>query len=394
MAELSRDDVAEHVRNKVSLEHADLSNLDLRGIDFRKANLRGADLSGCRASGSPFVETNLVRAKLFETDLSGSNLAGADLSNANLQKANLAEANLASAKLVQASLRQADLSQADLTNADLAQADFHFAKCARTDFRRAVLKDANFTKAFLQGALFRGADVRGATFEGAIGTDPSVLKGDTGPGIELDSSPARSAIQSMVLGIKGAKGPVAYDAPRPLEAAPERVKTSRKSKYRPPLRSVPAVIFTTGGWIRGVFHVPVMHGFLEHLNLSGEMLKLTNVLLPYLNLELQFFGLRRNKALLVMPNCDLSTLNLPEPTSDYHVHRVSFLVEGGTVTGSLAIEEDIRVSDYLSNHDQFLVLRNCRFGAHDAPVEEESHFPVLLVNCMTVIGASDERLRE
>jgi hypothetical protein len=137
-----------------------------------------------------------------------------------------------------------------------------------------------------------------------------------------------------------------------------------------------------------------MHGFLEHLNLSGEMLKLTKVLLPYLNLELQFFGLRRNKALLVMPDCDQALLHLPEPTADYHVHRVSFLVEGGTVTGSLAIEEDIRVSDYLANHDQFLVLRNCRFGAHDAPVEEESHFPVLLVNCMAVIGASDERLRE
>ncbi len=393
MAELSRDDVIEHVRNKVSLEHADLRNLDLRGVDFRRVNLSSADLSGCRLSGSHFVETNLVRAKLVEADLSGSNLAGADLSGANLQKANLTEANLANAKLVQAVLRQADLSQADLTNSDLAHADFHFAKCSRADFRRAVLTEARFTKAFLQGALFRGANVKGASFEGAIGADPAVLKGDTGAGIELEPSP-KPFFSSMALGVKGAKGPVAYDALRPLDAPPAAGKSARKSKYHPPLRSVPAVIFTTGGWIRGVFHVPVMHGFLEHLNLSGEMLKLTNVLLPYLNLELQFFGLRRNKALLVMPNCDLSTLSLPEPTSEYHVHRVSFLVEGGTVTGSLAIEEDIRVSDYLANHDQFLVLRNCRFGAHDAPVEEESHFPVLLVNCMTVIGASDERLRE
>jgi hypothetical protein len=137
-----------------------------------------------------------------------------------------------------------------------------------------------------------------------------------------------------------------------------------------------------------------MHGFLEHLNLSGEMLKLTNVVLPYLSLELRFFGLRRSKALLVMPDCDISLLQLPEPTGQYHVHRVSFLLEGGTVTGSLSIEEDIRVSDYLGNHENFVVLRNCRFGAHDAPVEEESHFPLLLVNASMVVGASDERLRD
>ena len=393
MAELSRDDVIEHVRNKVSLEHADLKSLDLRGIDFRRANLNGADLSSCRLSGSQFIETSMVKAKFHEADLSGSNLAGANLSHAVLHRANLSDANLANAKLLHASLRQADLSQADLTNADLANADFHFAKCARTDFRRAVLKEATFSKAFLQGALFRGADIRGATFDGSIGTDPSVLKGDTGSDIELDA-PAKASFLGINLGIKGAKGPVSYDTLRPLDPGQAaKGKPAKKSKYHPPLRSIPAVIFTTGGWIRGVFHVPLMHGFLEHLNLSGEMLKLTNVLLPYLNLELQFFGLRRNKALLVMPNCDVALLNLPEPTADYHVHRVSFLVEGGTVTGSLAIEEDIRVSDYLANHDQFLVLRNCRFGAHDAPVEEESHFPILLVNCMTVIGASDERLR-
>lgn len=121
------------------------------------------------------------------------------------------------------------------------------------------------------------------------------------------------------------------------------------------------------------------------------MLKLTRVTLPYLNMELRFFALKRSKALLVLPDCDPKLLNLPEPTADFHVHRVSFLLEGGTVTGSLAIEEDIRVSDYLANHDQFLVIRNCRFGAHGTPKEEETHFPMLLVNCASVVGASDER---
>jgi uncharacterized protein YjbI with pentapeptide repeats len=388
---MTRDDVIDHVRNRVSLEHADLSTLDLRGIGFQKVNLSGADLSECRFSGAVLTECKLPRAKLFDADLSGCNLSGSDLSSANLQKANLKEANLANAKLPGASLRQADLTQADFTNSDLARADFHFAKCSGTDFRKAVLAEANFERAFLRGALFRGANIKGAIFQGALGADPSLLKGDTGSGLDLDDGGPAGG--STILGFLGVKGQPEPPAPRPAETPGPR-GGSRKSKYHPPLRGIPSVIYTTGGWIRGVFHVPTMHGFLEHLNLSGAMLKLTNVMLPYLDLVLGFFALRRAKALLVMPDCDPALLQLPEPTANFHVHRVSFLLEGGTVTGSLAIEEDIRVSDYLANHDQFVMLRNCRFGAHDAPVEEESHFPLLLVNCATVVGASDERLRE
>jgi uncharacterized protein YjbI with pentapeptide repeats len=358
-------------------------------------NLSGADLTACRLSGGFFRETNLVRAILYEADLSNTNFMGSDLSHANLQKAILVEANLSNAKLVEASLRQADLTQADFSTSDLAKADLHFAKCSGTDFRRSVLAGANFEKAFLRGAVFRGADIRGAVFTGALGADPALLKGDAGADIELDEPAPSSTVQlpaeGFALGIAGQKVPVDYNTPRVLEAPKG---APRKTKYHPPLRGIASVIFTTGGWIRGVFNVPTMHGFLEHLNLSGEMLKLTNVILPYLNLELRFFGLRKSKAILVMPDCDPALLQLPEPTAAFHVHRVSFLVEGGSVTGSLAIEEDIRVSDYLANHDQFILLRNCRFGAHDAPVEEESHFPLLLVNCAAVVGASDERLRD
>jgi len=391
MAEMTRDEVLEHVRNKVSLEFANLAGLDLQGVDFRKVNLSSADMTGCRLMGSVFLETNLKRTVLYEADLTTCNLSGADLSNANLQKATLVEANMANAKLVEASLRQVDLSQADCTYSDFTRADLHFAKCSGTDFRRSVLAGANLEKSFLRGAMFRGANIQGAVFLGALGADPALLRGEAGADIELDEPVRPKAAVGFALGVAGEQA-VDYSAPRKLEVQP--APGQKKTKYHPPLRAVPSVIFTTGGWIRGVFHVPTMHGFLEHLNLSGDMLKLTNVNLPYLRMELRFFALRSNKALLVIPNCDLNLLQLPEPTAEFHVHRVSFLLEGGTVTGSLAIEEDIRVSDYLSNHSQFLVLRNCRFGAHDAPVEEESHFPLLVVNCATVVGASDERLRD
>lgn len=392
MAELTRDDLIEHLRNGISLEHVDLRGLDLRGIDFAKANLKWANLAECRLQGSRFTLAQMAHANLEEADLTGCNLSEVDLSDANLRKAVLYEANLANAKLVNAILRSADLSQADFTNVDLAKADLQRAKCGTTDFRNAVLTDADFRNAFLRGALFRGANLKGANLEGALGLDAAVALGSTGP--ELPVNPAlRKAQPALAVGAFGADKVVDYGALRPLGPNASWAKASRGSKYHAKLRNIPALIFTTGGWIRGVFGVPVMHGFLEHLNLVGDMLKLTDVNLPYLNLELRFFGLRKGKALLVLPDCDVDLLNLAMPTADYHVHRVSFLLEGGTVTGSLAIEEDIRVSDYLTNHDKFVVLRNCRFGAHDSPQEEEAHFPVLLVNCAAMIGASDERLK-
>ena len=391
MADLTREDVIEHVRDRVSLEYADLSGLDLRGIDCRKVNFSGADLTDCRLSGSSLMEANLVQAKVSGADLSGCNVSYANCTKANFHKANLSQTNFANAKGADADFRSADLTGADFTNADLLRANLDHARCSCTDFRNAVLSEANLEGAYLRSAMFRGANLVGAKLTSAVGLDPAVAQGHAGKEIELDP-PKEGKVPGIALGIRPDKAPVAYNALRPLEAGASGGGVPRKSKYHPPLRRIPAVIFTTGGWIRGVFHVPVMHGFLEHINLTGEMLKLTNVNLPYLKMELRFFGLKRNKALLVLPDCDAGLLHLPEPTADYHVHRVSFLLEGGTVTGSLAIEEDIRVSDYLANHNAFLVLRNCRFGAHDAPTEEESHFPLLLVNCGAVVGASDERI--
>lgn len=394
MAEFTRDDVIEKVRNHISLEFADLRGLDLRGIDFRRANLRGAELSDTRLSGARLNSANLQKAKLTESDLTTSDLSGADLSGANLQKAIMVGANLSHALLTKATLRFVDLSGANMMHADLTGADMMRAKCRETDLREAVMTGANLSSAFFRGALLRGVNLEGAVLDGAVGLDPSLMTPSTGIKIEI-APPAPRRPGPVDLGY-GSTMPLAPDqkaaqAPGGLKRG-RMVKSERPSKYHSELRRIPSVIFTPNGWIRGVFHVPVMHGFLEHLNLSGEFLKITDVTLPDLKLDLKFFGLRRSKASIVLPDCDPKVLALPVITGDYTVHRVSFLLDGGTVTGSLAIEEDIRLSDYLTNHDHFVVLKNCRFGAYDTSPEEENRFPFLLVNLACVIGASDEKL--
>ncbi len=397
MAEFTRDEVVEKVRHHISLEFADLRGLDLRGIDFRKANLSGAEMSETRLNGARLISANLQKTKLFEADLTTVDLSGANLAGANLQKAILVGANLSHALLQGATLRFADLSGATLTHADLSGADLVRSKCREVDMREAILTDADLGGAFLRGALMRGANFTGANIEGAVGLDPALTQASMGiPMLELSQRGTTRRPSPSELGY-GA-GTASESGSGALTDTPGALKRTRivkgpkPSKYHAELRRVPSVIFTPNGWIRGVFHVPVMHGFLEHLNLAGEFLKLTDVTLPDLKLDLKFFGLRRGKALIVLPDCDPKILALPQITADYTVHRVSFLMEGGTVTGSLAIEEDIRLSDYLTNHDHFVVLKNCRFGAYDTGPEEESRFPFLLVNTAGVIGGSDERI--
>ena len=397
MAELTRDDVVEKVRNHISLEFADLRGLDLRGIDFRKANLSGAEMSETRLNGARLGSANLQKTKLFEADLTTVDLSGANLAGANLQKAILVGANLSHALLQGASLRFADLSGATLAHADLTGADLVRTKCREVDLREAILTDADLGNGFFRGALLRGANFTGANIEGAVGLDPALTNASMGvPMLELNQRGGARRPGPTTLGYGGGTGPESgsgtiSDTPGALRQT-RVAKGPKPSKYHAELRRVPSVIFTPNGWIRGVFHVPVMHGFLEHLNLAGDFFKLTDVTLPDLKLELKFFGLRRSKALIVLPDCDPKILALPQITADYTVHRVSFLMEGGTVTGSLAIEEDIRLSDYLTTHDHFLVLKNCRFGAYDTGPDEESRFPFLLVNTAGVIGGSDEKL--
>ena len=396
MAEFTRDDVIEKVKSHLSLEFADLRGLDLRGIDFRKANLNGAEMSETRLSGARLGSASLQKTKLFEADLTTADLTGANLAGANLQKAILVGANLSHAMLQGASLRFADLSGATLAHADLSGADLMRAKCREADLREAVLTDADLNNAFLRGALFRGANFTGANIEGAVGLDPNLTNATTGmPMLDLTLRGGRRP-GPLTLGYGAGNEAGSTPALTTGTAAglkpPRGAKGPKPSKYHAELRRVPTVIFTPNGWIRGVFHVPVMHGFMEHLNLAGEFLKLTDVTLPDLKLDLKFFGLRRGKALIVLPDCDPAILALPQITADYTVHRVTFLKEGGSVTGSLAIEEDIRLSDYLTNHDHFVLLKNCRFGAYDSGPEEENRVPFLLVNLAGVIGASDERL--
>ena len=163
------------------------------------------------------------------------------------------------------------------------------------------------------------------------------------------------------------------------------------SQYRPPVREIPSVLFTTAGWIRGTYHVPQLHGFMDFLGKAGDFLKLTDVNLPHLKKHLRFFGLRRNAAMMIIPDCAEEMLHLPKPLARTRNIPVSFLLESGSITGSLALEGEIRTSDFLTKENRWIILRECVLGTSSSGgAAQETRFPLLLLNSTCVIGASEE----
>ena len=452
MSDLTRDDFIQALRDKKrTFEHMDFEGMDLRGIDLQRINFTGSNLSLTKLSGNRLTEANLTRADLSEAELSNCKLMSANLEGAILRKADLTDANLTGARLQRADLRGADMSRAICAEADLRGADMTRAKLSVVDFRMANLGRANMTGAMMRGALLRGADLREAILEGATGLEqqisaPQTIQapppkakesqristgspskaGITMPGFAAPVSPDRT--QAMPQGPAQAITPGRTQAITPGRTqvmAPGRTQAMtpgrtqimpqpsapagilarpvsqvtpprgapRAKKYHPPLRQIPALIFTSSGWIRGQFHVPVMHGFLDFLNRMGELLKLTDVTLPHLKRELAFFGLRRDSAIMIIPDCDENLLSLPTITGNAETHQTSFLMATGSVSGNMTIEADIRVSDYLGQ-GRWVVLRDCEVGSHggSASRSKVAAFPLLVLNTACVIGTSDESL--
>jgi len=106
--------VEQAVKEKVSLNYANLESADLRSADLRSADLRSASL--CSA------------------DLRSANLRSANLRSANLRSANLESANLESADLRWADFRSANLESADLNWADLESANLESAENKETAY--------------------------------------------------------------------------------------------------------------------------------------------------------------------------------------------------------------------------------------------------------------------
>ena len=153
--------------------------------------------------------------------------------------------------------------------------------------------------------------------------------------------------------------------------------------YRPPQTPVTARVHTAAGVVRGTFHIPARHLFIDHLS-SKVFWNLTDVSLPGHDEPLPFFSLRAASAALVIPETALS-----EPVvTPAERRRIACLLDVGTVTGDIDLLRGTRVSDFAAQHGGFLTLREAQVAGEHAWV------PIVMVNSAWLIGVSEQDAAE
>lgn len=154
------------------------------------------------------------------------------------------------------------------------------------------------------------------------------------------------------------------------------------SHSRPELAKIAArILIPQNGWAIGTFHVPRDKGFEAFLNEAGPFYKLTNVTMPNHLETIDFFALRADEVAIVVPLVEEAKLAL-EPAGP-RVHMVACWLHTGELVGTLAVDSELRVSDYLMQHRGFATLRNCAGRDKHAVVNGSA---VAFVNARWVLG--------
>lgn len=164
--------------------------------------------------------------------------------------------------------------------------------------------------------------------------------------------------------------------------------------YGPQLRAVPANLLTSGGWMRGQFRVPPHQSLVDFLGGGLSVVKFTKVHVPGDPEEFAFVGVRRDALTLVEPTLgDDELIEVPGAGHITTTRTVTCVLENGHLAGNLEVLVHVRVSDYLRQAPEFLVMRDCVFVPHGESVgsAHSRRLPVVLVNLQRVIGVAERQ---
>jgi hypothetical protein len=157
--------------------------------------------------------------------------------------------------------------------------------------------------------------------------------------------------------------------------------------YRPPQRQIEAWVLAGTRWLKGTFHLPKLHTFDDHLRKPRPFYLLTAVTLGGDRI-LPFLAVRRSFVSIVVPTCIESDLQIDVPTGT-RPRAVECWLNGAVVVGELAIPPNVRVSDFVVNHDGFLTLRNS--VVTPTPPGLDEFVRVALVNVREVVATTEEK---
>jgi hypothetical protein len=152
-----------------------------------------------------------------------------------------------------------------------------------------------------------------------------------------------------------------------------------------PRTYLPVRVHTPVGWIGGRLAMPEGQRVTEHLDHSGSHLRLVEVALPGRATLADFFALRRDAAILVVPETEIELERRDGATA----HSVICLYDEGTLHGTLHLPPGVRLSDYLMTTTGYVAVTDCRLRGRGGDYTREQRMPVVFVNPSRVIGFSE-----
>ena len=151
-----------------------------------------------------------------------------------------------------------------------------------------------------------------------------------------------------------------------------------------PTRQIDVTVFTPTGWLRGALALPKEQSILAHFEEKVPFFKLTGVSLPMEGVPVPFLALRRDAALIVVPEASVR----PHTGGETSERPVTCLLSQGVVSGNIDVLVQDRLSDYLLSHDGFLTVRDATIRT-----QGEDHvrgpFGMVILNAKSVVGVAE-----
>jgi len=159
----------------------------------------------------------------------------------------------------------------------------------------------------------------------------------------------------------------------------------------PPLRKVTANVLTSLGWLHGTFLVPLHQSLVDFLAPGLQAIKFTRVQLPLTAEVIPFVALRRESVVFIEPTLTDELIETPGSIGRTTPRDVTCLLADGQVRGTLEVLVNVRVSDFLRQQSNLLVLRRCVFVPYGEPLDSQKarRLGTVIVNLSAVVGVAE-----
>jgi hypothetical protein len=159
----------------------------------------------------------------------------------------------------------------------------------------------------------------------------------------------------------------------------------------PELRKVNTQILSDLGWLQGTFHVPQHQALMDFFASGVHLMKCTRVRLPEKQDLIPFLAIRREMVVLVQPTLPDELVEAPGSNGRTTPRQVECYLLQGHLQGSLQVLVNVRVSDYLRQQPNLLVMRECVFQPYGAGPDSSQirRMPLVIVNTARALGVAE-----